>query len=202
MKNSSPSSMLYDAWYPPAESYYSEDDPDVVPIRQGDILRPKSIYDGSMDKTWLGCLVIHPSCEIITQKARKIQVCRIRLLQEHGKNQQASIAAGETTDEDGNTRVAMAHTFFLPPVSEDHRFDHPMFADLRDTVLVDKTEITTDRRIAIMTHDARVYFIRRYVYWRQRWMLPIQDVLELEKERIGRDANFSGPRPVWAPYVG
>lgn len=202
MKNPSPSSLWTDTWYPIDGRYYSADDPEIVPVRQGDILRPESICGEGLNKPWFGCIVIHPSCEIITQKAPKIQVCRIRRLVEHGENQQAAIVAGETTDRDGHVRVAMAHTFFLPPVPQRSPYSEPMFADLRDVASINREEVSSENRIAIMTHDARVYFIRRYIYWRQRFKLELQDLVDLETGRIGRDANFMGPRPAWAPYTG
>lgn len=203
MKNSSPTSSWNDSWYPPHSSYYDLGYPDQIPVRQGDILRLEFDEDNDDDNSeqeeWLGCIVIHPSCEIITGKASKIQVSRIRQLQEHDENMQTNIAAGESTDRNGNVQVAMAHTFFLAPVIGSIEFSEPMFADFRALALVDKSKITSHQRVAIMTHDARVYFIRRYLYWRQRWKIPIRTVLDLEKLRIGRDAYFEGPRPEWAP---
>ena len=196
------SSLWADRWYPLDDRYYSVDDPEIVPIRQGDILRPESICNEGFRTPWFGCIVIHPSCEIITQKAAKIQVCRIRRLVEHGANQQESIVAGEIEGRDGHVRVAMAHTFFLAPVPERSPYSQPMFADLRDIALIDRTEVSKEHRIAIMTHDARVYLIRRYIYWRQRFKLDLEDLVDLETERIGKDPDFTGPRPAWAPYTG
>ena len=112
---------------------------------------------------------------------------------------QRSIVAGENTDSNGNIRVAMAHTFFLAPVDTNIEFSEAMFADFRQVALVDKDKITTDRRVAIMAHGARVYFIRRYLYWRQRWKIQIDQVRSLEQRRISMDTNFMGPRPAWAP---
>ena len=199
MKNSSLTSSWNDAWYPPHSSYYDSGYSDQIPVRQGDILNLGLDCDNAEQEGWLGCIVIHPSCEIITRKASKIQVCRVRQLQEHDESMQENISAGESTDSNLNVRVAMAHTFFLAPVIGNIEFSEPMFADFRALALVDKNEVTKDRRVAIMTHNARVYFIRRYLYWRQRWKIPIDKVLALEKVRISRDTDFEGPRPVWAP---
>ena len=199
MKNSSLTSSWNDSWYPPYSSYYDSAYSDQIPVRQGDILKLGSNCDSAQREEWLDCIVIHPSCEIITGKASKIQVSRIRQLQEHKEGMQEYIIAGESTDSNGNIRVAMAHTFFLPPVIGNIDFSEPMFADFRDLALVDKNKITSDQRVAIMAHDARVYFIRRYLYWRQRWKIHIEQVLALEKRRISRDTYFEGPRPAWAP---
>ena len=56
-------------------------------------------------------------------------------------------------------------------------------------------------RIAAMTHEARVAVIARELRFRYRWGLTPTDVMTFEKARIGRDADFKGPRPTWAPLA-
>ena len=202
MKSSSLTSPWNDSWYPRDDGYYVSENVEQTPIRQGDILALGSACKNAEGEEWLGCILIHPSCEVSTGKTSKIQVVRIRQLQEHKEGMQEYIVAGESTDSNGNIRVAMAHTFFLAPVEDSIGFSSPMFADFRDLTLVEKDMVTRDRRIAVMSHDARVYFIRRYLYWRQRWKVHIETVLNLERLRISEDPNFQGPRPAWAPLGG
>ena len=153
MNNSSLTSSWNDSWYPRDDRYYVSEDAEQIPIRQGDVLALGSTCRNARGEEWLGCILIHPSCEVITAKASKIQVARIRQLQEHEEGMQEKIVAGESTDSNENTRVAMAHTFFLPPVSDNSQFSSPMFADFRDLALVDKGTIKRDRRIA--NYDSR-----------------------------------------------
>ena len=49
-----------------------------------------------------------------------------------------------------------------------------------------------------VTHDARVCYIRRTLYWRQRWLVRLDEVRSLEANRISADTTFEGPRPIWA----
>jgi len=49
-----------------------------------------------------------------------------------------------------------------------------------------------------MSHDARVAVLRRDAYFRYRWPVSLDDVLNLERFRIEADSNFVGPRPPWA----
>ena len=46
-----------------------------------------------------------------------------------------------------------------------------------------------------MTHDARVTFIRRAVYFRYRILLALDDIRRWEATRIASDPAFAGSRP-------
>lgn len=187
-----------DTWYPDATEYYADADVPTIPVRQGDVLLPSQACHDSKGKKWLACLVIHPSCDIITQKVDRIQVCRVRLLSEQKDRFQEMIVAGHRTDSQGRHMVAMAHTFFLPPVPGSSEFFSAMYADFQRTTTIPIAEVTQQRRVAALTNDARVYFIRRSLYWRQRWFIRLQEVFDFEAARIGSDTDFRGPRPEWA----
>ena len=180
---------------------YAEAGLENIPVRQGDLLEAGSTCLDSRSRSWYGCVVVHPSCDIVTRKVEHIQVCRVRRLREQSSKYQKMIVAGQSIDDQGRARVAMVHTFFLPPVKDDGPFSEPMFADFLHAARVPIEEIGTERRVAALTHDARNCFIRRSLYWRQRWLLTMANVQELERRRISADPDFLGPRPPWAPLV-
>ena len=192
---------MSETWYPRHNSYYAEAGLENIPVRQGDLLEAGSTCLDTRGKSWYGCVVVHPSCDIVTGKVNHIQVCRVRRLREQSKKYQEMIVAGQSTDDQGRARVAMAHTFFLPPARDDGPFSEPMFADFLDVARVPIEEMVVERRVAALTHDARNCFIRRSLYWRQRWLLTMANVQELERRRISADPDFLGPRPPWAPSV-
>jgi hypothetical protein len=191
---------LTDAWYPVAEDFYvSGATPEMYPIRQGDLMvRPDDVLD-SKGKLWHACQVVHPSCEMVAKKdPKELQVVRVYPLATVSSRHQESILRGATTV-DGQWRVAWAHTFFLPPVGE---LTEPMFSDLRQVARIPRDQLAVERRIAALTHDARVYFIRRKIYWEQRWRMDLEDVYGLESVRIGSDLAFIGDKPEWATAAG
>jgi hypothetical protein len=93
-------------------------------------------------------------------------------------------------------RIAFAHTFFVAPV-QGGAMDVPMWADFREVALAPREQFTQDARIGALTHDARVTFIRRYLYFRLRWSLSFEQVRDMEAARIAADPAFGGPRPDW-----
>ncbi len=97
----------------------------------------------------------------------------------------------------GQLRIAYAHTFFLAPVSGGAEYDQPMFSDFREVTLIDRQQLLTMTRVAAMSHDLRLHFIRRKIYFRYRFRLHIDAVLDLERTRIANDPAFVGPRPTW-----
>lgn len=52
--------------------------------------------------------------------------------------------------------------------------------------------------LAAITHDCRVTFIRRYMYFRFRLAFALDDVRAWEAKRIAADPAFEGPMPPWA----
>ncbi len=73
-----------------------------------------------------------------------------------------------------------------------------MYADFRQVRRVRYDDLMTAGRIAAMDHDARVAFIRREMYYKYRWIVPMADVRALEATRILADPAFAGPKPAWA----
>lgn len=94
-------------------------------------------------------------------------------------------------------KVAHGNTFWMPPLSNQGD-DIDWYADFRRLVSVDLESLIKSGREACMTHDARVYLIRREAYFKYRWNMPIADVWEFERQRIERDPDFVGPKPSWA----
>jgi hypothetical protein len=66
---------------------------------------------------------------------------------------------------------------------------------------IDRESISKDTREATMTHDCRVAWIRRWIYFRLRLTVTHAQVCEMEAERIAGDPSFEGPRPEWAPLA-
>ena len=131
---------MSETWYPRHNSYYAEAGLENIPVRQGDLLEAGSTCLDTRGKSWYGCVVVHPSCDIVTGKVNHIQVCRVRRLREQSKKYQEMIVAGQSTDDQGRARVAMAHTFFLPPARDDGPFSEPMFADFLDVAKYDRRD--------------------------------------------------------------
>jgi hypothetical protein len=59
-------------------------------------------------------------------------------------------------------------------------------------------ELTQAGRVAALTHEARIYLLRREIYYKYRWLTSIEEVRLAESDRIGNDENFEGPKPTWA----
>lgn len=182
---------MSDAWYPLADDYYIRaPDPDSFPVRQGDLL----IAPEGVGEPWHACQLVHPTCEVGKASVTEMHVVRVRSLSTVGPNDQEAIIRG-VEYRDGSPRVAWANTFFLPPIGV---LGEPMFADFRAVARVPKTQLGVERRIGALTHDTRVAFIRRKLYWEQRWMLHLDDVRRLEATRIRADPAFVGEKPAWA----
>lgn len=187
---------MSDGFYPVAQNYYVPDpSPNVFPVRQGDLLQAPEGPTDSKGRPWLACQMIHPSCEIVAKaEPPDLHVVRVIRLSAVSAKHQEAVLRGMSESETG-PRVAWANTFFLPPVGN---LSEPMFADFRQVARVARGQLAADRRVAALTHDARVYFIRRKLYWEQRWLLDLEDVFRLERGRIGPDPNFVGEKPAWA----
>lgn len=191
---------LTDSWYPNEHDYFvQEPDPGDFPVRQGDVMRTTEDLVDSKGKPWLACQIVHPSCEIVAKnEPPDLHVIRVHPLSRLREDHQAKVVLGGDEVE-GVLRVAWANTFFIPPVGE---IEEPMFSDFRNPALVSRAHLVHDNRIGALTHDARLYFIRRKLHWEQRWLMMIDDVVGYEKFRIGNDAAFIGPRPAWVAAVG
>ena len=186
---------MADPWYPRAEDYFvPEDEVALYPVRQGDI------FETPLDVgvRWLGAMLVHPSCEIQSGKSRLVQVARIHAVSELvDEFQQASVTYG-FAERDGDVKIAFAHTFWLPPAMKSGPFSEPMFVDFREVALAPSVAFDSADRVRAMSHEARVFLIRRKIYFRYRWNLSLADVRRTEALRIGSDLSFVGPRPGWA----
>lgn len=163
------------------------------PVRQGDLFAHVQTANGAhLD----AALIVHPTCELGKASVTNVQVARVRALDAlSDENQRQRVVAG-ISEKNGGLRIAFAHTFFVAPV-EESALQIPMWADLRELVLAPREQFTQDARIGALTHDARVTFIRRYLYFRLRWSLSFEQVRGMEAARIGADPAFAGPRPDW-----
>jgi hypothetical protein len=180
-----------DAWYPLAADYWVDPAEEAeYPPRQGDLFAGVETPYGR----WHTCQLIHPTCELAKSAVTEVQVIRVHQLTEIADpTQQAAVTAG-FQERGGVVQVAHAHTYFLAPQSG----DVPLFSNFRELVLVPKADLL-ERRLRAMTHDTRVSFIRRALYFRFRVMVGMDDVRRWEATRIMNDPAFAGPRPEWAP---
>lgn len=198
-----------DAWYPAPADYWvpDADQEGVWPHRFGDLFhtpatdaqgRPLATKDGT---AWHAVMAYSPSCELVTKATDTdtVEVVRVlRLDSQSDAHAAASIVAG-WQEKGGRTTVAYAHTVFLAPVPGHPTHDQPMFAHLKTTARVTVSDLRAAGRIAALTHDARVAVIRRDLYYRYRWLVPMDDVRAAEADRIANDPFFTPPRPDWAP---
>ena len=163
------------------------------PVRQGDLFRDVKVGRG----TWPAAILVHPTCELGKASVAEVQVARVHPLSDLTEQRQRLQVVAGVAESGGVLRIAFAHTFFLAPVPEGP-IEEPMWADLREIGLAARTHFTATTRIGALTHEARVTFIRRYLYFRFRLALTFQTVRDLEAARIRADAAFAGPRPAWA----
>ena len=186
---------MADPWYPPAASYFVPRGDDAsFPVRQGDIFEaPEEAGDLA---GWRGFMLIHPTCEVA--KAPRLQVARLRAVSELADDFQKTVVTYGYRDRHGEIEVAFAHTFWLPPAGDDGPLGEPGFVDFRDVDTVEPDRARSELRARAMSHDARVYLIRRQIYFRYRWHLTLDQVRQLEAQRIRGDTAFEGPRPSWA----
>jgi len=183
---------VLDPWYPPPGEYYVPLSEAVhYPLRQGDLVGPVTI-DGRATPI---VQVVHPTCELGKGQVDRIQVCAVEELSRLDDDFTRSCVVAGMRETGGSFRVAFAHTFFLPGI---HAHDEGMYGNFRRRYLVDRAEVCLENRSAALTHDARVFFIRRWIYFRFRILLSLNQVRGLEADRIRADRAFEGPRPAWA----
>ena len=177
------------------------------PFRYGDLFHAPSadsdaqplVSAGQRPTPWEAVLVIGPSCEIVSKADADsaIHVVRARDLTKQSKAQRAAVMAGWKSVND-EPRVAFASFAYLPPAGAAGPSNHDMYADFRQVRRVRFDDLVAAGRIAAMDHDARVAFIRREMYYKYRWIVPMADVRALEAARIRADPAFAGPKPNWA----
>jgi hypothetical protein len=181
-----------DAWYLDADEYYvPRKDVAEYPIRQGDLAAGPEI-DG---ERWSAAQIVHPTCELGKSSVKAVQIVRVRPLSELDDDFLRSLVVAGYSERDGQRRVALAHTFFLPPWTED---SEPSFSSFREIATVPRKTFESAQRVAAITHDCRVTFIRRWLYFRFRLGFSPDQVRAWEATRISADPAFAGPKPNWA----
>lgn len=176
---------MSDAWYLDAGEYYvPRRQARRYPLRQGDLLGPMRVGN----ERWLAAQVVHPTCELGKDAVKLIQVARVRPLSDLDDDHLRALTVAGYGEDAGHRRVALAHTFFLPPWEPD---GEPAFSSFREIARVDRT--AADSRAAALTHDCRVAFIRRWLYWRFRLAFSFDQVRAWEAVRITADPAFEGP---------
>lgn len=201
---------IADAWYPQAHHYWvpagEAQEPGVWPHRYGDLFHAPATDSygtplaGTQGKPWDAVMVYSPSCELVS-KAKPtdtVEVVRVLRLDSQTDQRAASAIITGWQEKDSRITVAYAHTVFLAAVSGHATHDHPMFAHLKSTARVTLANLRAAGRIAALGHDARVAVIRRDLYYRYRWLVPMADVKAAETDRIANDPHFTPPRPGWA----
>jgi hypothetical protein len=169
---------LSDAWYLDASEYYvSPEEHNEYPLRQGDLL-PGMAVGG---ERWLAAQVVHPTCELPKAAVREVQVARVRSLSELSDDFQRALVVAGYRELEGERRVAVANTFFLPPWTDG---GEPGFANFRELAAVPRSAATIAKRVAAITHECRVTLIRRYLYFRFRLAFRLEDVRAWEATRI------------------
>jgi len=161
------------------------------PLRQGDLVGPVMI-GGTRTPI---VQIVHPTCDLGKASVDHVQVCVVKSLSILTNVSERERVVAGMREKEGRFLVAFAHTFFLPGMLDD---DEGMFADFRGLHLVDRRDVSLANRQVALTHDCRVHFIRRWLYFRFRILLSLDQVRGLEAERIRADSAFLGPKPPWA----
>lgn len=148
---------------------------------------------------WHAVLVLSPSCDVISKSGGDslVLVARVKDLSQQSGPQQAAIAAGWKLGPHG-PQVAFARFAYVPAVPNLATHPKHMYADFGETVWVRYADLAAAGRIAVADHDARVALIRREIYYKYRWLVPMAEVRAAEAARITGDDAYEGPRPAWA----
>lgn len=182
---------MTDSWYLDAsDCYVPTADASEYPLRQGDLIAGPTVGG----ERWFAAQIVHPTCELAKRSAREIQVARVRPLADLDDDFQRSLVVAGYREVEGQRRVALASTFFLPPWQEDGA---ACLANFRELASVARSAAAKRKRLAAITHDCRLTFIRRYLYFRFRLAFALDDVRAWEASRIANDPAFEGPRPAW-----
>lgn len=188
--------MKRSEWYLDDDRYWVASDAAAeYPLRQGDLVAG---FQGGPASDWLAAQIVHPSCELGKRSVARVQVARVRPLSDLADRFSRELVMAGFRETGGHRNVAVAHTFFLTPWPDG---GEPCFVNFREMRSIDRASVSTDTRVATMTHDCRVAWIRRWIYFRLRLAMSPTQVREMEARRIANDPRFEGPRPEWAPLV-
>lgn len=193
---------MSDQWYPRAEEYWvPEAQVTEYPIRYGDLfVTPEnSACVTTSGKPWKQTLVLHPSCELGAKASDDtyVLVARVNKVTDMGSSQRSRVRTG-WSEKDGQVFIAHANTFWMPPYPGQDSSEDDWYADFRKLASIPLSELTQAGRVAALTHEARIYLVRREIYYKYRWLVSIEEVRLAESDRIGNDENFEGPKPTWA----
>lgn len=192
--------MAADAWYPAADDYWVEQDQEAAyPYRYGDLFNTPAISECKTKKgqPWRAVLVVHPSCELGAKATdeTEVLVARVYSVSDIGATQRDSVRAG-WLEREGEILIAHASTFWMPTPHD--RLETPdLYADFRRCQRVPLPALSDSGRVGAMSHDARLYLVRREIYFKYRWLVSLEDVRDHERHRISHDPDFAGPRPDW-----
>lgn len=194
--------MARDSFYPPTAEYWVDPaEAHAYPLRYGDLCATPRVPElrRKTGKYWHRVLVLSPSCEMGAKATDSTQVLVARVYAADdgiGEKQRAAVRMG-WQENGGRRKVAHAATMWLAPPPNGPQ-DRDLFADFRTARPVPLADLRTAGRVAAMTHEARLYLIRREMGFRYRWMVDLEAVRAAEAERIRNDEAFEGPRPDWA----
>lgn len=187
--------MTFHGWFPNREHYWvPSEETAAYPIRQGDLVQGLTVEG----EEWEAAQLVHPTCDLGKPSVERVQIARVRPFADLPDDFARRLVTLGYRDRAGAGTVAAAHTFFL--ASWPGR-DKPAFANFRELATVERGAVSAEARVATMTHDCRVAWIRRWIYFRLRLTVTLAQVREMEAERIAGDPSFEGPRPEWAPLV-
>lgn len=186
--------------YPDDENFWVPGDQEAsYPARYGDLYNTPDELNlvDSRDRPWKAVMVLHPSCEMGAKGAPLgAQIVRVHLLREVSGPQRDEVRVGYREREFGVAPVRVNMVYLAPPPAGPHQEE--LYADLRDTARVSLDKLNGAGRIAAMSHDARIAVLRRDIYFRYRWDIPVSELVRLEGGRIAADSAFQGPKPPWA----
>lgn len=211
----SPIANFSDAWYP--SEYWVTPPADVQrPFRYGDLFftpatdvfdralvniskrAQQVLLQGGPPEPWHAVFILSPSCDLVSKSTDSslIQVARVKELLNAPPDAQAQVAAGWKEGANG-AQVAFASFAYIAPVLFSDSHNTPMFVDYRETVWVKYSDLKAAGRIAALNHDGRVALIRREIYYKYRWLVPMLQVRNAEYTRLNEDPNYEGPKPDW-----
>jgi hypothetical protein len=184
--------VTWHGWFPDREQYWiAGGETAAYPVRQGDLVQGLTVEG----ERWEAAQLVHPTCELAKPSVERLQVVRVRPLADLRDDFARRLVTLGYRDRGGARPVAAAHTFFLAPWPGR---GEPAFANFRELTTLERGAASPAARVATMTHECRVAWIRRWIYFRLRLTVTTEQVRGWEAKRIANDPSFEGPRPDWA----
>lgn len=205
-------SALHEPWF--ASNYWvPKEEAQQRPFRYGDLFnspasdKPSSQsqltsehgdLEGRTRSPWFAAVVLSPSCEV-GDKAKDetpILIARVKNANDIDSGLLAKIIAGWEM-KNNKVTVAFSKYAYLQPVSFNDKYSGHSFIDYTQTTWVSYKELKAAERVAALDHEARACLVRREIYYKYRWVVPLSEIKRLEKLRIDNDPNYIGPKPDW-----